>query len=207
MLNIKLRTAIILLVLGIVGGIALTALFKGCNESKQKAIIISTKQIKQQAAKSDTAYNHNMAILDHKKDSLTDQTVVQKYELYKAEQKSRTTETNIRQVMQRKPLSASDSLQGVVEDYIEGNQQKDSVAKATIVTLDSVVALKDVVIEQKETRFQQYDSLLNLTIIQQDILQTENNSLAKELKHRKRNSKLVSLFVLILSGVAVSLLL
>jgi hypothetical protein len=221
-------SSIALVLVGLVSGFCLTFLFKGCyNETTvphQK--VISTEDLKKQAADKEAIYQTKIAELENKNLQLQTELKTTKEQLVSIKSKTKQRENTIKKIIEPKGLPAKelldrvkpllsidsslspcDSLVQEVNVYMEENAVKDSLYESEISTLDSMVAVKDSVIKFKTELHSQWVEVFTKALDQQDILQKENDQLRKQFKRQKRKSKLVTIGLMILSAAGANYLL
>ena len=99
-------------------------------------------------------------------------------------------------------FSTCDSLKNEVSEYITQNQLKDSLYESHVVTLDSVIAVKDSLITVKNELYYKLKTLFNQSLTQQQSLMLDNRFLQKKLKRQKFKSKVVAIGLAIVTGLA-----
>lgn len=85
--------------------------------------------------------------------------------------------------------------------------QKDSLYENQIATLDSMLSVKDSVIQFKTHLHTQWAEFFSRALDEQDILRKENQQLQKQFKRQKQRSKLATLGLMMLTAVGTNYLL
>jgi hypothetical protein len=100
-----------------------------------------------------------------------------------------------------------DSLRREVTEYIQANHRKDSAYELQLITFDSVLANKDLVIDASKQAYDSLKSLFNQSLSSQTALQKENRLLRSSNSRQRFQSKVVTASMMVLSGVAASVFL
>ena len=214
-MKLNLRIGLTLLFFGFVIGLATVSLFGNDNSVGPKPTP-STKEIKKEA---------DQIVKKEKKRSLEFENKVRglekivddlKRQLANSKAAANNSVSKIRRLIPPKEsvdridtssASHCDSLAETVKLYITQNEKKDSLYDFQIETLEEIVQVKDSIIEIKENSNIGLRSLVDKSIVQQDILQSENGMLKKKVKKEKFKRKLLSVAIAIIGGIASSLIL
>jgi hypothetical protein len=104
-------------------------------------------------------------------------------------------------------LDQCDSLAKEVISYTEANHRKDSVYESQLLQFDSLLHVKDRLVETSQNAYNDLRILFDKSLTSQTILQKENLALTKQNKRQKFKSKVLTGASLILSGLTTSYLL
>jgi hypothetical protein len=106
-----------------------------------------------------------------------------------------------------KSLSDCDTLASLVVQYIDGNHKKDSLYEVQLMQMDSVVSVKDDLIQANEKAYTNLNSLFDQSLKAQESLLKENKFLQKQFKRQRFKNKVVTAGLMILSATASNYLL
>lgn len=227
MISFQLKTSIIIAILFFIMGLGTSFLFDGCNQrgSVNGSTIVQPKELKKQAESKDSEYQTSIAKLQNENTRLKQDLKQNSLLLDKAKQSSKQKEDKIKKSIQKgftaKELlrkvtdtpkeisnpSSCDSLIQEVNGYIESNEMKDSLYEAHISTQDSIIIQKDSVIELSSKHNDDLKTSFNQSLDQQQVLLNENNLLKKKSKRQKLKQKIISVGLMILSGIGTNYLL
>lgn len=227
MLTFKFKSSIALLLTGLVAGFCLSFLFNGCGNDSAipHEKTIPAKDLKKEADAKEASYQAKITELENKNQHLKQALKSTQDQLAMLKTKTKLRETNIKKMIKPKGypakellqkmnsgfvtdtgLSPCDSLVQEVSVYMQENSLKDSLYEEQIVKQDSLIAGKDSIIENKTKLQQNLQTLFEQSLMQQEILAKENTQLRKKFKRQKFRSKLVTLGVTVLSGLAANYL-
>ena len=227
MISLKFKSSIALLLTGLVAGFCLSFLFNGCGNDPAVTheTVTPTKDLKKEADVKEASYQAKITELENKNQQLKLELQSAKGQLVKMKSKSEQRETKIKAMIEPngytakellrkvKPalvsatsLSLCDSLVQEVNEYMQENSMKDSLYEVQIGKQDSLIAGKDSIIENKTKLHQNLQTLFEQSLTQQEILSKENTQLRRKFKRQKFRSKLVTLGVTVLSGLAANYL-
>lgn len=222
LLNLKssLLIAVICFVLGFAGAFLLMG---QCNDSDTSTqSIVQVKELEKQIASKETVFQTKLSELQKRNQQLQQELTSTQVELFTIKLKSKKKEDNIKKLIQPKGLPAKellkkvgkpaiaidnnlspcDSLAEEVSEYIEVNAIKDSLYETKIGLQDSVIAVKDSVINTHVKFNRELKAGFSTSLEQQELLSAENAKLKKKIKRQKRRSKLINIGAMILSGLA-----
>lgn len=227
MISLKFKSSIALLLTGLVAGFCLSFLFNGCGNDPAVTheTVIPAKDLKKEADVKEASYQAKITELENKNQQLKLELQSAKDQLVKMKSKTKQRETKIKGMIEPKgypakellqkvkpalvsatSLSLCDSLVQEVSEYMQENSTKDSLYEVQIGKQDSLIAGKDSIIENKTKLQQNLQTLFEQSLMQQEILTKENTQLRKKFKRQKFRSKLVTLGVTVLSGLAANYL-
>jgi hypothetical protein len=222
MITFNFKSSITLLFLGLIIGFCLSFLFNGCGNETAVAHekIIQPKDLKKESDKKEASYQAKISELENKNVQLQQELKSTKEQLLKIKSKIKQRESNIKKLIEPKgypakellqkvksaiivdtSLSPCDSLVQEVSEYMQENEIKDSLYESQISKQDSMMAGKDSVIEVKTQLHRDLQLFFDQSLQQQQTLIKENTQLRKQFKRQKVKSKLISLGVLVLSGL------
>jgi hypothetical protein len=212
------------LLIGLIVGVCLTLSFKGCGRDSdlESVPIINPKQIIKAADKTEAEYQKKVAELKLHGEKLEHQLKELQSELSLLKSKTKNRELTIKKMIEPKgfpakklvkggrsesisidsSLSPCDSLAVEVDGYITDNIRKDSLYEAQSQIKDSIIAVKDSVILTTIKVYQDFKTLLDQSVKQQELLFSQNKLLKKQLKRQKFRSTMKTLGFIILSGAA-----
>lgn len=227
MLVFNARTLIILFCIGLIIGFGSSVLLYSCNNEKTDSAVtvIPAKEIKRQADNMAAKYQQTIAGLKTKNQQLDKELVSTKGLLAKARQKTAQHEKALSQLIQPQGFPANnllqkevsseaveqnespcDSLKQEVAGYLEENKIKDSLYQSQIGILDSTIAVKDTIIAAQENEHQEFYTLFNQSLQQQQLLQKENKQLIRKSRRQKFIGTLKTIGLMILSGATIHFL-
>lgn len=93
-----------------------------------------------------------------------------------------------------------DSLINEVQNYITGNHRKDSVYEVQLAQFDSVVSVKNRIIEADQTAYSSLYNLFQKATSDKANLSMENKSLKKQFVRQRVKSKVLTAALFVLSG-------
>ena len=228
MMTLNLRPSFSLLVLGFVLGFLTTFLFKGCNGNKipKKEISIAPKVLKKQADTIQDNYLKQIASLQDQNLELQQDLEVTQGLLEQAKQVTKQKEIKIKKIIEPKGYSARellekeddarqadaassscDSLVTEVIGYIEENHRKDSLYENQLTQMDSVVAVKDDLIQATEKAYTNLNLLFDQSVTAQQNLVKENKLLQRQFKRQRFKNRLATVGLMILSATGANYLL
>ncbi len=227
MMTFHLRTFISLLIAGFVLGFFSTFLFTGCDRNKisTKDVSITPKVLKKQADTIQENYLKQISNLQDQNIELQESLEITQSLLDEAKQVTKQKEIKIKKIIEPKGYSARelleklgdakqanasspcDSLATEVIGYIDQNHRKDSLYEDQLIQMDSVVGVKDDVIQANEKAYTSLNLLFNESLAAQKNLVKENKLLHRQFKRQRFKNKLVSVGLMILSATATNYLL
>lgn len=231
MATFHLRTSFALLVLGFVLGFFTTTLFHGCGKvpaSKIELPAAKPQQLSKQATDLQKSYQDEIAKLQDENFELQQELEVTDGLLQQAKQTTFEQEKKISGSslflksfpahdlsFKLKPFSplpipdrtACDSLTNEVNLYIQANHRKDSLYEQQIFQFDSVISVKDALLQAGDKAYGNLNSLFGQSLTAQQTLIQENVVLKKKVKAQKTKGKLLALGGIVLSGLAADFLL
>ena len=212
----NLKTNLVLL-LGVIIGISLCQLFKGCSGGGETVIHYPTEK----TADTKTALQKKEQHFSAKEDSLKKHDAGLKHELVKTKHSlQQLKETNVflktqlLDLLDRKIQSDSadtndntDTLATKMNELIDNSNQKDSRYELINSNLEEQVNNKDSLISIQQDKYAELKLALQKSLTEKDFLTEENSQLQKQFKKQKVKRRFVSAAVLILSGAAAGVLL
>jgi hypothetical protein len=223
MITFNLKTLLTLFCIGLLIGFTGAFLFTGCSgRDYQPAVTtISPVEIKKQAKIIEIEHQQAIKYLETKNAHLQNEVTATHALLTQIKKTTSQREKNIKQLIEPKGVSAKvfsenvktpaqndsialscDSLKQEVTAYLQENANKDSLYDRQITTMDSVIAIKDTIIQTQTARQEEFNVLFNQSIQQQEILFGENKQLRKQLRRQKAKSTFKTIGLMILSGIA-----
>jgi hypothetical protein len=227
MMTFHLRTFLSLLLLGFVFGFGTAFLFTGCNKNStiKKEAIVKPKELKKQAVTIEENYQKQIASLQDQNIELQQNLEISQGLLDQAKETTKQLENKIKKLIEpigypAKRLiqkvkineissdpSPCDSLINVVSDYIEENHRKDSIYELQIIQMDSMVSIKDDLIETNTVAYSNLHKLFDQSVASQENLIKENTQLRKQFRRQRFKNKLVTAGLMIISVTATNYLL
>ena len=227
MKKFNIQISIVTLILGILLGVLGSLLF----DLSYNDLLVSNSPdnadvLRKEMAAKEAVHLTKISELEKKNEKLSEELKSTKEQLSTIKSKTKEREKTIRKMIEPKGFPAKDLLERVnksvvidssltpcdslaeeVTGYIQDNALKDSLFESQINTLDSIVAVKDCVIQFKTDLHKDLSTLFNQSIEKQNVLEKENLQLRKQFKRQKLKSKLVTVGLMILSGTAANYLL
>ena len=219
---LKLKTTIILLLLGFVLGF-FTNLFLpgwGHNSSSKTSAAVQVKELKKKTESTEKAYQTQIENLQDQNIDLEQTLEVTQGLLDQAKQAASKTEKKITRLIEPTSISpdfaareidstgsannnldSCDSLVTQAKKYIDENHLKDSLYENEIQTLDNVVSVKNSVIKTREQLYSNLHQLFSQSLESQTSLQNEKLHLQKKFKRWRLKNKLETIGLVILSAV------
>jgi len=181
------------------------------------------KEVKQQTLtikKSEQAIDKGYTIayqkLQKENDSLKKVVQVHKEALHSADEKVSVLESKVSQLAEKvnavpdtvkEKVSDCDSLSRETTALITEEDKKDSLCNETVSSLTAQVTEKDSVIGECNQSYSRIKLVLDSSVQQQQYLTDELNAMNKHIRHKAFQSKLLTIGVMILTGVSATLLL
>jgi hypothetical protein len=227
MMTFHLKTFLSLLLLGFVLGFVTAFLFMGCNKNPtlKKETVVTPKVLKKEAIAIEENYQKQIASLQDQNMELQQDLEVNQGVLDQAKEVTKQLENKIKKLIEpagypakrliekvkaseiSSDLPHCDSLINVVSDYIEENHRKDSIYELQIIQMDSVVSIKDDLIQTNAEAYCNLHQLFEQSVVSQENLIKENTQLRKQFKRQRFKNKLVTAGLMILSATATNYLL
>jgi hypothetical protein len=228
MMTFHLRTFISLLITVFVLGFFSTFLFTGCDRNKisKKDISVTPKVLKKQADTIQENYLKQIASLQDQNLELQQDLEITQGLLEQAKLVTKQKEIKIKKIIEPKgypakellqkieitpsinnDLSPCDSLITEVHEYIEENHRKDSLYEVQLIQMDSVVTVKDDLIQANEKAYTNLNLLFGQSLTAQGNLIKENKLLQRQFKRQRFKNKLITTGLMILSATAANYLL
>lgn len=224
-MNVQL--SIVTLILGVLVGVLVSLLLDlSYNDLLSTSPPDNTEVVRKEMAAKETVHLTKISELEKKTEKLSEELKSAQAQLSTIKSKTREREKTIKKMIEPKGLPAKellervnksvavdtslspcDSLTQEVTGYIEENALKNSLYESQINTLDSIVAVKDSVIQLKTGLHKDLTVLFEQSLDKQDVLAKENLQLRKQFKRQKLKSKLITVGLMILSGTAANYLL
>lgn len=223
MITFNLRTLLTLFCIGLLIGFGSALLVTGCNGSDYHpaVTIIPPIEIKKQTKNIEQEYQHKLVGLEKKNSQLQKEVIATHALLTQVKKSTGQREKTIKQLIEPKGTLAKvfsekvkapapndsvvlscDSLKREIAAYLQENGDKNSLYDRQITTMDSVIAVKDTIIQTQTARQQEFNALFNQSVQQQEILFGENKQLRKQLRRQKVKGTFKTIGLMILSGVA-----
>ena len=227
MMTFHLKTFLSFLLVGFVLGFVTAFLFKGCNKNPiiKKEAVVKPKELKKEAATIEINYQKQIASLQDQNIELQQDLEVTQGLLDQAKQMTKQLENKIKKLIEptgypakrliekvktneiSSDLTPCDSLINVVSDYIDENHRKDSIYELQILQMDSMVSIKDDLIQTNRVAYTTLHKLFEQSVSSQENLNKENTQLRKQFKRQRFKNKLVTAGLMILSATATNYLL
>lgn len=227
MKQFNIQISIVTLVLGILVGILVSLLLDlSYNDLLAANPPDNSEVLRKEMAAKEAVHLTKISDLEKKNEKLSEELKSTREQLSTIKSKTKEREKTIKKLIEPKGFPAKDLLEKVnksvtidssltpcdslaveVTSYIQENAVKDSLYESQIKTMDSIVSVKDSVIQLKAERHNDLTNLLDQSLDKQDILVNENLQLRKQFKRQKLKSKLVTVGLMILSGTAANYLL
>jgi hypothetical protein len=227
MMTFHLKPFLSLLLLGFVLGFVTAYLFTGCNKNSTiiKEAIVKPKELKKQAVTIEENYQKQIVNLQDQNIELQQNLEATQGLFDQAKAKTKQLENKIKKIIEppgypakrliqkvraneiSSDLSPCDSLINVITDYIEENHRKDSIYEQQIIQMDSIVSLKDHLIQTHTQAYTNLHQLFGQSVVNQENLIKENTQLRKQIKRQRFKNKLVTAGLMIISATATNYLL
>jgi hypothetical protein len=227
MMTFHLKTFLSLLLLGFVLGFVTAFVFTGCNKNStiKKEVVVKPKDLKKQAVTIEENYQKQIASLQDQNIELQQDLEVNQGLLDQAKEITKQLENKIKKLIEpvgypaksliqkvktseiSRDQSPCDSLINVIPDYIEENHRKDSIYELQIIQMDSVVSIKDDLIQTNAEAYANLLKLFDQSVASQENLIKENTQLRKQFRRQRFKNKLVTAGLMILSATATNYLL
>lgn len=223
MIALNFRNLLTLLLIGFAIGLCSSFLFVGCNKitASKTNIVVSPKEFRKQADTIQANYQRQIDNLQDQNLELAKNLEVTQGLLDLARQLCKQKELQIKKLTAPKGFpakellakadtiknkSSCDTLTSLVDEYIEDNHRKDSLYEIQIIQMDSVVSVKDKLIETNERAYTNLKCLLDESLSSQKDLINENKLLRKQCKRQRFKSKVVTLGLMILTATTTNFL-
>lgn len=176
--------------------------------------IQTTKNLKQKEQSIDKSYELTLKKQEKKNDSLEGLVKSYKTMLANADKKASEQEqkvTELATTVLTKPdsvkskVSDCDSLSKEVSTLLEQEREKDTLCNETIGELTSQLGEKDSMINNCEEEFSNTRMLLDTALQQQQNLTNQLTALNKHMRHKVVQNKLLSVGLMVLTGVTATL--
>lgn len=225
------RSSALIAIICFVLGSATTFILTGnCGDENEQENIIAAEKLQKQLTDKEAAYQTRISELQKMNSDLIQELTSVQSELFIIKLKTKSKEASIKKRIQPKTtpglpakdllkkagkpittidssISSCDSLVQEVAEYLEADAVKDSLYETQITLLDSMVAVKDAIIYEKDFLYNELKINFATSLEQQQILASENSLLKKRLKKQKRRSRLFTLGATIIAGIAANYLL
>lgn len=222
MFPLRLKASICILIFGFILGFCMAVFFVPVDASSEssKHLPVPAKELNIQAIAIEKDYQTRVAVLKDQNSKLQTDLTSTKALLKQVKASSKQREYKVKKIIavnshQKKDQSLEnysiplfnncicDSLKMEVTNYINENNRKDSLYEIQMVTMDSVVRVKDSIIQVNEGFHNSFREIFNKAINEQKILEVENRLLKKKEKRRKLGSKILGGGLLVLSGTLI----
>jgi hypothetical protein len=224
MMSLNLKNVLSLLVLGFVLGLFSSFLIPGCNKSSISKTegAIKPKELKKQADTIQGNYQKQIADLQDQTIELMQNLEVAQGLLDQQKQICQQKEQQIKKLTEPKGypakallskvdtsnfISDCDSLATVVNDYIEENYRKDTIYETQLTQMDSVITVKDDLIQTNRQAYTNLHQLFDQSLVTQQSLIKQNKQLQRQFKRQRFKSKVVTVGLMILTAAATNYLL
>jgi hypothetical protein len=175
----------------------------------------TTTIIQSELKKVESRYQQRIQSLKEENKKLSLQVEQDKIELQKVRQKTSVMSNKVRQLSEKVKIAPDtssklfycDSLREQVQLLLDESIIKDELCDQSIKDLTELAMVKDSIITTTNTKCEELQDLLKHSLNEQEQLTEQVNALHKKLKKKDRRQKLLSVGVLILSGVSSALLL
>lgn len=224
MASFQLKTSIALIVLSFIMGFCSSFLLNGCNQTTigPGIAIVPPKNLQEQVDNKEKQYQAEITKLQIKNAGLQQEVEITEGLLQQAKQVTMQKEIKIKKLLKPTGFPARellkkagdstdistdnterscDSLMQEVSGYMQENKIKDSLYEAKIICQDSLINLKDKIIEQSSKMHDELKRSFDKSMEQQNILLAENSNLKKRFKQQKLKQKLITIGLLIISGI------
>jgi hypothetical protein len=227
MKKINIGVPIITLILGILIGLLCYFLFDfSANDLLASKSVDNPASIKKEIAEKEALHQEKITELENKNAALQKDLNTIKEQLVSIKSQTKKREITIKKILEPKgmfakdllakvahpvpvdsSLSRCDSLANEVSEYIEENEEKDSLYETQISKLDSTITIKDSMIQLKSKMHIDLSNTVSKLLNDHEALLRANKALQKEFKRQKRKSKVVTVGLMILSATAANYLL
>ena len=201
---------IIYIVLGIVIGIAITKLFTSSNPCPQITGITKPSILKEQTTKTAIHFQKKVDSLGSLAKDLDKKLTANKAALAIAKNKTLVLQTQLVAAKEKEIVSNNETEaincpheENVLTQFIEANNNKDSLYETIDSTLERQLLNKDASLAIKDSMYQALQQSFHQSMAEQQILYTQNSLMRKQINRQKVKGKLVSAAVLIISASAV----
>lgn len=211
--------SILFLVIGITIGFSVCKLFSG-----NSTVAISSKPVADVSVKAlENRVEKNEKFFQQKKDSLNAHGMIlslqlnqAKSALEKAKKKNWVLQTQVLDMVDKiaaakadslSMITGCDSLQTRAIELINSGNEKDSLYESVTANLQQQVSNKDSVIATHRQQYQSLKSSFDLGMLQQKMLTDQNTQYRKQARRQKFKQKILSLGMIVLSGIATNYLL
>jgi hypothetical protein len=217
MIALNFRNLLTLLLIGFAIGLCSSFLFTGCKKSTHSKtnIVVSPKELKKQADTIQENYQKQIDDLQDQNIELAQNLEVTQGLLEQTKQLCKQKEQQIKKLTEPKGFPAKDllakinkpktdsdcdTLASLVVEYIENNHQKDSLYEVQVIQMDSLVSVKDKLIETNERAYMNLNLLFDQSLTAQQSLIKENKFLQRQFKRQRFKSKVVTVGLMILTA-------
>ena len=223
MIALNFKNLLSLLLIGFILGLCSSLLFIGCDRTtaSKTNTVVSPKDLRRQADTIQENYQKQIDNLRYQNLELTQNLEVTQGWLNQAKDLCKQKERQIKKLTEPKGLPAKellakvdtirgasncDTLASLVVEYIADNHQKDSLYEVQLIQMDSVVVVKDKLIETNEKVYSNLNLLFDQSLSAQQSLIKENKLVKRQFKRQRIKSKVVTLGLIILTATATNLL-
>jgi hypothetical protein len=221
---LNLKNVLTLLSLGFVLGFFASFLLGGGNRAltSKADVIAKPKEIEKQAYTMQANYQKQIGELQDRNIELQQNLEVTQGLLDQAKQACEQKEQRIKKLTEPKGypakallnkvdtskfISGCDSLVSAVNDYIQENHRKDTIYETKLIQMDSIITVKDDLIQTNTAAYANLHQLFDLSLGSQESLIKQNKQLQREFKRQRFRNKLVNIGLVILSATATKFLL
>lgn len=206
-------TNVVFLVLGLVFGIALSTLFKGCgdaSETKWKGKAEKPLILKEEAEQTALLYASRLDSISEHNAVLQEQVNNTKTALSVAKRKNSQLTQRVNELIAvgevlndtAELLANCDTLEQTVQELFVSCNEKDSLYDNVIGSMQEQISNRDSTIGLQQQQYLSLKLSFDKSIEHQQMLFSENESYQKLFKRQRTKSKLLSAGMLVLAGVA-----
>lgn len=224
MTTFRFKSTIALLLIGFMLGFCTSQFLFGCNAEPSGKPASQVKELIKKTDANHAVYTEKISVLEKVNANLQQKLLGTQAELQKAKRQTAIQEGSLKLLAKTgykaserlkktdQPdavhyyAAACDSLISEVNSYLDENKRKDSLYEEQIFAMDSVITVKDAIIQADASAYNSLHQLFSQTVEQQELLLAENVSLRKQIKRQKRKGKLLGLGGIIVSGAAANYL-
>jgi hypothetical protein len=226
MISLRLKLSVYILVAGFLCGFCMAFFFMpqdSISQLPKNSPTATTKQLEKQVATSEKQYRNRIADLQKQNGELQEKLTTTQSLLQQARKSVKQKENSIKKIIQPNKIPPKnwavenfsiplfdtepcecDSLKSEVNSYINENHRKDSIYEIQLATMDSVISVKDSIIDTTEGLYNSLHQIFDKAIATQQVLETENRLLKKKEKRRKMKNRLITAGLLIVSGTIIN---
>ena len=201
---------IIYIVLGVIIGIAITRLFTSGNPSTQITAITKPSMLKEQTSKKVIHFQKKVDSLGSLAKDLEKKLTANKAALAIDKNKTFVLQTQLVAAKQKEIVSNEEAgtincppEENLLAEFILANNHKDSLYETIDSTRERQLLNKDASLAIKDSMYQALKLSFDESLVEQQVLYTQNKLLRRQVSRQKLKGKLLSAAVLIVSASAV----